>query len=156
MSPLDLICRLSIFSSPLVAGYILYRLIRYRRLSSLAAVTASLVFLPLCVMLAIGTAQDDIELNPHIASAQQLFGTYSDDIHSITLSSDGTYVAAGVPPFTTGTWSHHDWNLTLSNASAENPRLVTCNGFLCIAPYYRDVDSPVGLLLKKLGNERSR
>jgi hypothetical protein len=93
--------------------------------------------------------QDDIEVNPSIGSSKQLIGTYSGGSHKIILSADGTYSSTGIAELTSGIWSNRDWNLTLSNSRLREPRIITRNNVLCIAPFYNGVDSPIGTLLMK-------
>ncbi|WP_449067060.1 hypothetical protein [Prosthecobacter sp.] len=103
----------------------------------------------LMVMVVAGIIEGDVEYNPSIKSKEQLAGTYARGRQSLTLKLDGTYTATGFVEMAAGSWSHFDWNLTLSNARLEQPRVVTRNGVLCIAPFYAGVDDPPGILLKK-------
>lgn len=138
------------------AGFVImaiYRLIRYKRISTRLAVVASLALLPLSAMIVAGVMADDIEHNPWISSSEQLVGTYSKDNRTLVLRSDGTYSTTGFAEMTAGTWTNYDWNLTLSNSGLKEPRVVTCNGILNIAPFYNGVDGPIGVLLKKQGGK---
>jgi len=105
-------------------------------LSLLSAIVASVI-------------EGNIELNPDFGAREQLIGIYSNGDQSLTLNEDGTFVATGISPVTSGTWRNYDWNLTLSNTGLQNARIVTRNGHLCIAPFYGGVDGSTGILLKK-------
>ena len=128
---------------------ITYRFIRYRRISRGLIVIASIAMLPLSAMIIAGVIEGDIELNPWIESREQLIGVYSNGDQSLKLNADGTFEARNLFPTTSGKWSNYDWNLTLSNTGLAEPRIITRNGRLCIAPFCAGVDEPMGLLLKK-------
>jgi hypothetical protein len=131
-----------------VACYVAYSQIRCQRLSNRAAICASITLLPLCLMIVAGLAADDIDVNPQIESSHQLAGAYSFGSQSLTLKSDGTFTSTGLFSDPSGTWTLGSFTLSLSG-TAISPRVVTCNGDICIAPYYHDVDGPIGLLLRR-------
>lgn len=137
------------FGSAAVISYAIFRLIRYQKISRRLMLIASLALVPFAATIVSGMKEGDIELNPVIESKEQLVGTYSNGNQSLSLNADETFVAKGLPLITSGTWSHYDWNLTLSNTRLRQPRIVTRNGVLCIAPSYAGVDEPIGILLKK-------
>ena len=137
------------FGSAAVIGHAIFRLIRYKKVSRPVIVIASLALVPFTAMIVSMVIEDDVELNPVIGSKEQLVGTYSSGDQSLKLMADGTFVASGLPQITSGTWSNYDWNLSLSNTDLKQPRVVTRNGLLCIAPFYAGVDEPIGILLKK-------
>jgi hypothetical protein len=139
-----------------VVGYAIYRLIRYRKIGVPLAIIASLAVLPLSIVITSAVLADDIELNPRIKSTEQLVGIYTYGAHSIALYPDGTYAAIGFTELAAGTWTHHDWNLTLSHSMLAEPRIVTRNGILCIAPHYAGVDPPMGILLEKVTDHPSK
>lgn len=139
------------FGCSAVVIYIAYRFIRYRRISSTLIIIGSMAMLPLSAMIIAGVIEGDIELNPWIESREQLIGVYSNGDQSLKLNADGTFEAHNLLPTTSGTWSNRDWSLTLSNTGLANPRIITRNGCLCVAPFYDGVDAPTGLLLKKEG-----
>jgi hypothetical protein len=128
--------------------YAMYRLIRFKRISlrlGIAALLAMPVFWSALTEIVLGGE----ELNPWIESREQLIGVYSNGDQSLKLNADGTFEARGLFPVTSGTWSNDDWNLTLSNTDLKEPRIITRNGRLCIAPFCGGVDEPMGLILKK-------
>lgn len=131
-----------------VVCYAAYCLFRYQRLSSRTTIIASITLLPLCTLIVSDLASDDIELNPHIESRHQLTGTYTFGSQSLTLQTDGTFTSTGLFSTPSGTWTLGSFTLNLSGVTL-SPRIVTCNGDICIAPYYDDVDAPIGLLLKR-------
>lgn len=131
-----------------VVGYVAYCLFRDQRLSRQTAMGASILFLPLCLMIVSELAADDIDLNPPIESSHELEGTYSLGSQRLTLQPDGTFTSTGLFSTASGTWTLGSFTVNLSGVVL-SPRVVTCNGDLCIAPYYEDVDEPIGLLLKR-------
>jgi hypothetical protein len=90
-----------------------------------------------------------IEYNPVIKSSDELIGDYAGGDYSLTLKADGTFVASGFSGGSTGNWSNFDWNLSLSGLGLSEPRVITRNGRLCIAPFYAGPDADHGVLLKK-------
>jgi hypothetical protein len=131
-----------------IVCYVAYCLLRYQTLSGRTAVGALITLLPAYILIVSGIAADEIDLNPLIKSRHQLIGTYSFGGQSLTLKADGTFTSTGLFSTASGTWTLGTFTLNLSG-SAISPRIVTCNGDFCIAPYYDDVDAPIGLLLKK-------
>lgn len=100
-------------------------------------------------MMVAGFLADDIEYNPWISPSQALVGIYQSNDQTLELRADGTYTATGFAEMKSGQWSNFDWNLHLSNCRLSEPRVITRNGHLCIAPYYHGVDPPIGPLLEK-------
>lgn len=131
-----------------VVFYAMYRLIRFKKISLRLGI-AALLAVPVwwCVITEIVLGGE--ELNPWIESREQLIGVYSNGDQSLKLNADGSFEARGLFPTTSGTWSNDDWSLTLSNSGLNQPRIITINGRLCIAPYYAGVDADTGLILKK-------
>ncbi len=133
-----------------VVFYAMSRLIRFKRISlrlGIAALLALPVFWSGITRLVLGGE----DLNPRIESREQLIGVYSNEDQSLKLNADGTFEAKGLFPTTSGTWSNRDWSLTLNNTGLAEPRIITINGRLCIAPFYAGVDADTGLILKKEG-----
>lgn len=91
----------------------------------------------------------DIEYNPMIRSSAELVGEYVGGIYLLKLHSDGTYTATGFQSGESGEWSNFDFNLTLTGLQLSQPRIITRNGTICIAPFYAGVDLHHGVLLKK-------
>ncbi len=131
-----------------VVPYAMYRLIRFKKISlplGIAALLAMPVFWNGLTEIVLGGE----DLNPSIGSREKLIGIYSNGDQRLKLNADGTFEARGLFPTTSGTWSNYDWNLTLSNTGLAEPRVITRNGRLCIAPFYAGVDAPMGPILKK-------
>lgn len=131
-----------------VIFYALYRLIRFKRISLRLGIVA------LLALSGFGSVLREFilggeDINPHIGSRTELIGVYSKGDQRIKLNADGTFEAHGLFPATSGTWSHYDWNLTLSNTGLPEPRIITINGRFCIAPFYAGVDADMGLILMK-------
>ena len=127
----------------------IYQRIRHKRVSLLVALVALITLLPVSLMLLAGAIEGDLEYNPWISSSQKLVGIYQANDQAITLLADGTYTSTGFAEIKSGTWSNYDWNLHLSDSRLAEPRIITRNGVLCIAPFYRGVDYSPGILLIK-------
>ena len=136
----------------LMTVYVVYRLLRFGTLSAGQLGCASVTVLPLIVLLVASVFADSIDENPYVKSTEQLFGTYSSDHYRLTLNSDGTLTSSGLAPESEGTWHHSGFHVTLDGIGLE-PRLVSCNGLICIAPFY-DAGG-IGVLLKPLESPRS-
>lgn len=132
----------------IVIFYLAYSLIRHHRLTERTAIGATVFLLPLVLLFILGLAEDDIDVNPLIRSSDQLEGTYSFGDESLTLASNGTFISTGLFSAPSGHWTLGTFTLNLSG-TAISPRVVTCNGDICIAPYYDDVDGSIGVLLKR-------
>lgn len=113
----------------------------------IAAWAAGLVLL---IILISAIQRGQIEYNPMIRSPYELVGNYEGGGYSLRLNADGTFHATGFEGGDAGEWSHVDFNLTLSGLGLSQPRVITRNGKLCIAPFYDGVDAPHGALLKKI------
>ena len=128
--------------------YALYRLIRFKSISlplGIAALLAMPVFWSVLTEIVLGGE----DVNPLIRSREELIGVYSKGDQSLKLNEDGTFEARGLFPTTSGRWSNRDFNLTLSNTALAEPRIITVNGHLCIAPFYFEIAEETGLILKK-------
>jgi hypothetical protein len=60
-----------------------------------------------------------------------------------------SYSSAGMSALGSGIWSQNDWQIQLSGSTQAEPRIVRCNGILCLVPDYRGVDAPLGVLLRR-------
>lgn len=128
--------------------YAIYRFIRFEKVS-LGLGIATLLALLVVGSVLVDAVLGGVDLNPHIGSRTELIGIYSNGEKSLKLNADGTFEASGLFPTTAGTWTHSDWSLFLSNTGLVEPRIITINGRLCIAPFYGGVDADMGLILKK-------
>jgi hypothetical protein len=133
----------------LMTVYTVYRLLRFGTLSLQLSGCALVTVLPLIVLLVSGLFADSIDENPHVQSKEQLFGTYSSDHFRLTLNSDGTFTASGLASASQGTWHHRGFHFTLDDTGLE-PRLISCNGLICIAPFYNVNGGDIGVLLKRI------
>jgi hypothetical protein len=131
-------------------------IIRYIYLRSRSAhrsvrlrITTGAAGLLLLTMVIYAINRGQIEYNPMIRSYTELIGDYEGNGYSLRLNADGTFTATGFSGGDSGEWSNFDFNLTLSGLGLSQPRVITRNGRLCIAPFYRGVDSHHGILLKK-------
>ena len=131
-----------------VMSYAVRRFKREGKLSPILITLAALATLPPSALIALVLTAPDIEINPHIKSTDEVYGVYSHGTSVLNLNNDGTYSASGISGITSGTWSHYDWNLTLSNTQLEQPRIITRDGVLCVAPFFRS-EGPNGILLIK-------
>ena len=139
----------ALFVCGLIVAVALYRIARHRPIGPVLRVLAVIASTPFVGLLYSFIFGDEIEYNPHIHSPEHLVGTYRNNDHVIVLNQDRTYSAFGVSGLRSGTWSSEDWNLTLTNSTLKEPRVITRNSVLCIAPYYDGVDAPPGELLAK-------
>lgn len=135
-------------SLAIIGRYIYFRL-RSKPRSTRLRVAAGVAGLILVTLLVSRIREGAIDYNPMIRSSEELVGNYVGDDYSLELRPDGTFVASGFGDAKTGTWSNFDWNLTLSGLDLSEPRVITRNGKLCIAPFYAGVDAHHGVLLKK-------
>lgn len=137
------------FACAVFTSLAIYQRVRHNRVSLFVALPALITLLPVSCLLVASLVTDDIEYDPWISSSEKLVGVYQGNGQTLTLRADGTYSATGFTELKSGIWSNYDWYLHLSNCQLIEPRVITRNGILCIAPYYRDEDGPPGPLLEK-------
>ncbi|RYD68624.1 MAG: hypothetical protein EOP83_00495 [Verrucomicrobiaceae bacterium] len=126
-----------------------FRLWLRKRLSRTGWIVAGIALLPIAGLIAMEVKNGGMEYNPSGATLERIAGLYVNGNASLILRKDGTYSSSNLDGLTSGTWSHFDWNLTLSGSNLKQPRWITRRGSPAVLPYYSGPDGSDGLLLRK-------
>ena len=133
-----------------ILGFSCWRLVKIKQLSPARWVITILALVPVVSIVSAMLLDVGTDYNPGDASLSKIAGTYANGDSTLVLRFDGTYTSQNLKDINSGTWSHFDWNLTLSDASFNNPRWIKWRGTPAILPYYKGPDGDDGLILVKL------
>ena len=134
--------------------FCVYKLFTKRQLSRPEMISGTFALIVLVLFGVLTFIKGNIEYNPSNTSLELIVGTYSNGDKRIILNRDGKYYSKNLDEIGSGEWSNNDWNLTFSDATLAQPRIVTRNDLYGIFPYYSGVDGPDGVFLKQGSKEQ--